>query len=161
MYKAQFRDDPVAVKVYPIGNRAKGEVSGSPRHSKQVFLPAPQPYRALRRNFDYLHVNRMLGSHCRAIAFFLSAGLHISDVTSLRRSFALVQESFRKEIAVLRKCNHEHIVGFRYVVCLECTCCCLSTVPKAPCRTARSPTEAAAPRLAWGSCQLLGPVQLA
>lgn len=106
------------MKVYPIGNRAKGEVSGSPRHSKQGLLPAPHPYRALRRNFDNLHVNCMLGSPCRAITFSLSVGLHISGVRSLRRSLALVQESFQKEIAVLRKCNHEHIVGFRYAVCL-------------------------------------------
>jgi len=117
VYKAQFRDEPVAVKVYPIGNRAKGEVSGSPWHSKQGFLPAPQPYRASRRKFDYLHVNcwgpiavQELSPCPRACTSQMS---HL-----LRRSFAVVQESFRKEIAVLRKCNHEHIVGFRYVVCL-------------------------------------------
>lgn len=31
MYKAMLRDELVAVKVFPVGNRAKGEVRSYPR----------------------------------------------------------------------------------------------------------------------------------
>lgn len=82
VYKAQFRGDLVAVKVFPISNQPKGEVRACCSWPAYQCAPGTMP-------------------HC------------YTSLKLLSEDMVPVQESFRKEIALLRKCENDHIVGFR------------------------------------------------
>lgn len=115
MYKAVLRDELVAVKVFPVGKRAKGEVCICRCSFLCTILSHCLTCLSHRSSPLPLPAAAALTQCCCAAVFSMPATIHFTPITCWLTLLwpACMQENFRKEIALLQNCADQHIVGFR------------------------------------------------